>query len=415
MLERLYVREHDRRRHHDASMLEERVGYLTHLRGQGFGDAYLRWTAISMLTVLRVLNMQSLRSIDEEEIADAGIRYLEDAASHRVNRAGHLTSDRFLMVAEGWFRFLGVLMEPPAAITPFHWLFGPYEEHLRTVQGLAPSTIRSYIERAMNFFKWLGERHERLDLISLQDIEEFLGEKRSEGWQPRTIATQCQGLRSLFAFVAGRGWCAQTLARGIKSPRIPKYEEAPKGPPWRQVRRMLTPVSNPDHADLRTRAALMLFAIYGLRVSEVAALRLDNFDWANEVLTLRRGKRGRIQQFPLLYEVGEAILQYLMWSRPQCACRNLFVTRFPPHRTVIPSVLNPLVRKRMKALGIVAAHSGPHSLRHACATQLLRKGTSLRNIADFLGHRDIRSVGIYAKYDLRSLRGVADFSLAGLK
>ena len=57
---------------------------------------------------------------------------------------------------------------------------------------------------------------------------------------------------------------------------------------------------------------------------------------------------------------------------------------------------------------------GPHSLRHACATRLLKKGTSLREIADFLGHRNLRTVSIYAKLDTRSLRKVASFSMAGV-
>jgi len=69
----------------------------------------------------------------------------------------------------------------------------------------------------------------------------------------------------------------------------------------------------------------------------------------------------------------------------------------------------------MKSLGIESAHYGTHSLRHACATQLLHQGCSLIKIADFLGHRDIKSVGIYAKLDMRSLLQVAAFSLEGLR
>lgn len=68
----------------------------------------------------------------------------------------------------------------------------------------------------------------------------------------------------------------------------------------------------------------------------------------------------------------------------------------------------------MKKLDIQSKHFGAHSLRHACATELLRKGTSLRDIADFLGHRDVRSVTFYARHDIRSLRVVANFSLAGI-
>jgi len=74
-----------------------------------------------------------------------------------------------------------------------------------------------------------------------------------------------------------------------------------------------------------------------------------------------------------------------------------------------------IVSRRMRQLGIESEHLGPHSLRHACATRLLSKGASLQEIADFLGHRNIKSIGIYARYDTRSLRKVAAFSLAGVQ
>ncbi|MBW8869939.1 MAG: tyrosine-type recombinase/integrase, partial [Acidobacteriales bacterium] len=73
------------------------------------------------------------------------------------------------------------------------------------------------------------------------------------------------------------------------------------------------------------------------------------------------------------------------------------------------------VSRRLRALGLELDHLGPHALRHACATRLLQKGSSLKEIADFLGHRDTKSVGIYAKCDISALRKVAAFGLAGLQ
>src|SRR5215470_17525315 len=60
-----------------------------------------------------------------------------------------------------------------------------------------------------------------------------------------------------------------------------------------------------------------------------------------------------------------------------------------------------VVRHRFDALGIRSKGRGPHALRHACATHLLKKGTPLKDIADFLGHRNAKAVGIYAKFDTR--------------
>lgn len=80
-----------------------------------------------------------------------------------------------------------------------------------------------------------------------------------------------------------------------------------------------------------------------------------------------------------------------------------------------PATLWTIVARRLKALGINSAHFGAHSLRHSCATHLLHQGSSLKDIADFLGHRDAKSVSIYAKYNLDALKEVANMSLAYLR
>lgn len=73
-----------------------------------------------------------------------------------------------------------------------------------------------------------------------------------------------------------------------------------------------------------------------------------------------------------------------------------------------------MVRDRMKRLKIQTPSMGAHSLRRSCATELLRKGVSLANIADFLGHQDLSSVSVYAKCSPRSLKDVASVSLMDL-
>jgi integrase/recombinase XerD len=68
----------------------------------------------------------------------------------------------------------------------------------------------------------------------------------------------------------------------------------------------------------------------------------------------------------------------------------------------------------INTLGVTLSHYGPHVLRHACAAHLLEQGSSLKEIGDYLGHRDHESTRIYAKVDLPGLRAVGDFDLGGL-
>ena len=242
-----------------------------------------------------------------------------------------------------------------------------------------------------------------------------MASKREEGWSVRTLASQCQALRSFFGYAEIRGWCVPGIPPGIRSPRIPKYEDRPKGPTWAEVRRRIESASGSAPNELRAKAILLLLAIYGLRSSEVAGLRLNDFDWRSETFSVRRAKRGGIQHCPIQHEVGEAIIQYLRKGRPHCSSRLVFVSTYRPHGLIRLGPMWQIVGWRMRQLRIELEHVGPHSLRHACATRLLKKGASLQKIADFLGHRNIKSIGIYARYDTRSLRKVAAFSLAGVR
>jgi integrase/recombinase XerD len=261
--------------------------------------------------------------------------------------------------------------------------------------------------------KWIGNRRTLLSEITVADVIDYLSLKR-QTCSARSVFTAAQPLRSFFAYGEMRGWCTPNLGDVITFPNRRRYDPDTVFPSWTDVRRVLDEEVGDKPSDLRNRAMLLLCSIYGFRSSEVARLRLGDIDWIDETLTVTRSKNGRTQQFPLQYEVGEAILKYLIHGRPHCSCRSVFVSRQRPYRPVTPAVLGAVTAMRMAQFQIKSSKKGPHALRHACATQLLRTGTSLRQIADFLGHRDLSSVSIYARLDTEALREVAAFSLRGV-
>ncbi len=186
------------------------------------------------------------------------------------------------------------------------------------------------------------------------------------------------------------------------------------GPSWEDVKRLLVVTQGDRPADIRARGALMLLAVYGLRVGEVVGLCLEDFDWEREVLTVRHGKRLRPRIYPLCRAVGDAVLHYLREVRPRSARREIFLNLRAPFGPLSCCLLGHLVRQRLRALGVTLPHYGPHALRHACATHLLEQGLSLKEIGDHLGHADPETTRLYAKVDRAGLRAVGDFDLEGL-
>ena len=174
------------------------------------------------------------------------------------------------------------------------------------------------------------------------------------------------------------------------------------------------PRSGERPVDKRDRAILMLFIGYGLRTGEVGELRLDDLDWKRGMLRVRCPKPGRTHVWPLSQGVGHAILSYIREVRPTGFGRALFFTMHAPIQPLGRKALGKMVRDRLTAIGIVTGRRGPHALRHAAAQHLLDRGTSMKVIGDFLGHRDPSSTTIYAKVDLTALREVAALDLEGL-
>jgi len=83
----------------------------------------------------------------------------------------------------------------------------------------------------------------------------------------------------------------------------------PGGAKLEQVRQLIANLNTEQESHIRTRAVVLLLAVYGLRIGEVCGLTLDDIDWVNEKIRVRRFKSKRVQEFPLAFEVGNAIFE----------------------------------------------------------------------------------------------------------
>jgi integrase/recombinase XerD len=410
----LFEEPNSRSRFLAAPCLKEREQYLNHLILRGYGRRYLRVASYVMLRIIQFLPLTALRTVELEEIERAAQAWAVYRGPDRRGIRTCNTTVLFSRVAKNWLRFHGRLAEPPAPVHPYETEIADFIDFLRSIGEVSSATIDAYRWRVKLVLSSLDANGRPLSSVTLNDIDKFFDAKLAQGWSLPTLASHCQALRAFFLHAEGHGWCLPGLARGIRSPILPKDDNVSRGPTWGDVRRLLRHESKlTTTSGLRSHAMLLLWSIYALRSSEVSGLRLVDIDWREETFCVKRAKRGGYQRYPLQYEVGEAILRYLK-VRPRCSCRNVFVTLAQPYRRVSSGGMHSTVRRRFKALGIQSKNRGPHALRHACATHLLKTGTPLKDIADFLGHRDTKMVGVYAKFDTRSLRKVAAFSLRGL-
>jgi integrase/recombinase XerD len=414
LLEKIFERPWFLARHLQAPLLDERVRFLTHLSNLRFTRGHLRTIAAELLAVIRMLNLKDSDCITPVEVRRAAQSWAERPRNGRKIKSTKSSRDHFVNVATKWLGFLGRLESSTRIPKPFDVYLSDFAAWMENERGLSSASIRSHCWKTGQFLAWFFEKDQDLGNVSIGHIEEFLAWKGDTCWNRKSVSTAAQALRAFFRHAEFRAWCRPGIANLIEGPRAYQKDGLPDGPTWPDVRRLVDSAQGSKSTDYRARAMLLLLAVYGLRSSEVTGLLLSDIDWRAETLTIDRRKGGGPQPYPLVQEVGDAILNYLRHGRPRCECRNVLVTLYPPHHPIAPSVVWAITSRRFRKLGIRCRRQGPHTLRHACATRLLQGGASLKEIGDLLGHRDADSAAIYAKVDLTMLREVATVDLGGL-
>lgn len=408
VIEGLFVHGDAISRHLSAPMLTEREAYLASLLALGRKKKHVSAAASLVCQVIRLVEPMNANEVSEDEIGKASARWMNESLS--VSRDSQSRrGETFRAIARAWFRFLGSYVPPSQPFCRFRSLHAEFVVAMRDQFGYLSASIRASSLPTLRFLVWVSERHGHLSAIRQSDVDTFLDEGRRRGWAHQTVKCNCQALRTFFRYAEQRGWSYEGLSRTIKAPIMRVPASQPPSPPWKAVRRMIDGLNASNPAHCRAKAILLLASVYGMRSCEISRLALEDLDWDNEILTVHRAKRGRLQQFPLQYEVGQSIIDYLRKVRPPSRFRNVFLTLHTPHRPV-----HHLAQSMWRLLRLGAfldTPCGMHSLRHACATELLKQGSSLQAIADLLGHRSMRSVSIYAHCDSLALRKVADFSL----
>lgn len=403
-------------RHRDGPFAEDRKRFLDHCGREGFSFKLLRESARMLLWIASELDASPGRSMTTEQICAAANRWSRSKYRYEI-RHGHEPHPRtaFTKLAVSWFRFLGRFSETPEAPDPFSEFLRDFTVWMEDECGLAESTIAYRLVAARRFLNWYDTAGRPFSAVRLTDIDAYLAKSAERGWSRITTANEAGMLRAFFRHAGRRGWCAAAIANGIKGPRLYSQENLPVGPSWENVKRLLSSLNTDDPGHIRDLPMLMLCAIYGLRPSEVARLRLEDLDWERDQILVRRRKVNKAQVYPMVPQVGNAILRYLKEVRPRSAHREVFLTRVSPIRPVTTNVLTRAARKPMLAMGIWSSKYGAYSLRHACATHLASQGISFKVIGDHLGHSSPNSTRIYAKVDLPMLRKVAMLDLGGVR
>lgn len=288
-------------------------------------------------------------------------------------------------------------------------LLEAYEEHLRRTRGLRPCTLQHHRYIVSQFVRAvLGEDPIEVSRLRPEDVLTFITSAQGR-LGPARLSTISSVLRCFLRYLRMEGLSDSQLEAAV--PTVPRWKRGalPRGLSDAQYERLMAAPVSPTLCGRRDRAIVLCLATLGLRPGEVAALDLDDLDWRRGTLQVRTRKTRRGALLPLPLEAGRAIVAYLREERPTSSARAVFLRhagRHPGEPLTAGLVTGAVIRALQRA-GIDAPIAAASVFRHTVASRLLRQGATLKEVADFLGHRDLQTTTIYAKLDLRSLSDVA--------
>ncbi len=289
---------------------------------------------------------------------------------------------------------------PIAKVSHIDQIVNDYDQHLRVSGGLAPNT-RLYLRRyAREFLKNRGRKD--LRRLTPKDIMGYI-QSRAPGLKPASLRVMARALRSFLRFLNLKDYICHHIISAVPTPAPWPRSLPPEILNEDQLRAFLKSFIRTTPTGRRDFAMAQCFYHLGLRTSEVAAIRIEDIDWNNNLLRVATSKQRKERLIPLPNQVSSALLDYVTRGRPVTKAPTLFVRhRAPFGSSVDVHHVRSAMRRAFTRAGIPS--SKIHLLRHTFATRLHRRGIDLKSIADFLGHQSLNTTAGYARVNIQELR-----------
>ena len=255
------------------------------------------------------------------------------------------------------------------------------------IRGFSPKTVKAYLYYNKDLLKRNKKSPKK---VNIDDIKEYLFFLENKDLANATINVAINAFKFYYTQILQRKFFVnKELFRTKKSQKLPTVLTK------NEVRKILTQIQN-------VKYKLMLGLMYssGLRISEIINVKIEDFDFENNLLRVQQGK-GRKDRNTVLSEKVADILQRYVKNKK--VGKYVFENNRKgklTKRSVQKAFSDALKKSRIKKI------ASCHSLRHSFATHLLENGTDIRYIQELLGHKNLETTQIYTKVANNNLKNI---------
>ncbi len=262
-----------------------------------------------------------------------------------------------------------------------------FKSHLAS-QGRASATILAYskdIEQLANFVAKSDKNN--LSEVTKEDIDSFKDSLSAQNYTTKSISRKINSIKSFFAYVIANGAISENPATNVTHP---KYDIKPP--------RILNKIEyralrDACREDLRMAAIVELLLQTGMRISELANLKISDIDLTSNQITIRAYESHPERVIPLNQPVKESLARY-METRPKSGNTYVFITK-TGNAFLIRNIRSNLDRY-FHIAGIENAKV--NDLRHTFIAQQLTSGSPLVYISKLVGHKRLSTTEKYLEF-----------------
>lgn len=271
-------------------------------------------------------------------------------------------------------------------------LLDSFLEYLVAERSSPENTVKAYAGDLEDYLSFLDSAG--IEAISAEPrvLEDYTSQLRSRGLKATSVNRRLSAVRQFHRFLVEEEAALTDPTRDIPFPKRARY--LPEVLTTEEVERLLTAPDTSTPIGIRDRSVLEVLYATGLRVSELAGLRLHDVNLHAGYL-MCRGKGDKERLVPIGEGARLWLSRYLDEARPLFAGKPsdvLFCSR--RGGAMSRQALWYAIRRHAGRAGILKDIS-PHMLRHSFATHLLMGGADLRSVQEMLGHADISTTQIY--------------------
>lgn len=267
------------------------------------------------------------------------------------------------------------------------------ESHSKFVQNLkdagkAHATVIAYSKDIEQLIDFVGreKQKETISTVNDNDIEEFKELLKKQRYTGKSISRKINSIKAFFRFVQSQGLISENPAEIISHP---KYDQAP---PRILSKTEYRALRDACRGDARMAAVVELLLQTGMRISELAALQVQDIDLDRNVITIQPQEARGARRVPLNAAAKQSLMDYLS-VRPRAREKTVFLTK--TCRPFLVRNIRTALDRYFRLAGIRDAKV--NDLRHTFIVEQLKAGTPLVYISQLVGHKRITTTEKYLK------------------